>query len=84
MSFASPFTCLTVCPCRISITQAQVMVNGKFRPQTFPLGLRESGERKLELTVDVGDPGDHAVQVSRRLVLDFPSFPFTLLLSASC
>ena len=39
------------------------MVDGKARPQKFPLGLHESGERKLELTLDVGEPGDHAVQV---------------------
>ena len=47
----------------LSITQAQVMIDGKFRPQGIHLGLHENGERKLEITVDVGEPGLHAVQI---------------------
>ncbi len=43
-------------------------MDGKFRPQTFPLGLHENGERKLELTVDVGEPGERALQVSAKHV----------------
>jgi len=47
-----------------SITKAQVMVDGKFRPQVHELGVDETGSRKLEISVDLGEPGDKAVQVS--------------------
>jgi hypothetical protein len=47
----------------LSVTQAQVMVDGRFRPHSFLLGLRENGERKLEITIDVGEWGDHAIQI---------------------
>ena len=39
------------------------MVDGKFRPQIHELGVDESGTRKLEITIDLGEPGDKAVQV---------------------
>ena len=39
------------------------MVDGKYRPQSIPLGLTENGERKLEITLDVGEIGDHALQI---------------------
>lgn len=39
------------------------MVDGKFRPQIHELGVDQSGTRKLEITIDLGEPGDKAVQV---------------------
>ena len=47
----------------MGITQAQVMIDGKFRPQSIMLGLDENHARKLELTVDLGEPGLHAIQI---------------------
>ena len=47
----------------MGITQAQVMIDGKFRPQSIILGLDENHARKLELTVDLGEPGLHAIQI---------------------
>ena len=39
------------------------MVDGKFRPQIHDLVLDGNGARKLEITIDLGEPGEKAVQV---------------------